>query len=208
MQDVDQPGRVGQPARRPEILSRGKPASRNWLREPKTAVWIILAAAIALGGWRKLRLAWRDRKIVARLEDPRVTPQEVEAASEAGRAAVWELLRIFSSSTSEPLRRAAGKALARLWFLDQLVAEEEQAIVRRGYTVNWNARRRYPRALSAEIPDRGDFRSPVPRRRAGAGPPAKPGMVASRAGNPARDPRRVLPLGTRSRPRSLPHRAR
>ncbi len=142
------------------ILSRERSRARNWLREPKTAVWIILAAAIALGGWRKLRLAWLARKAVARLEDPRVTTQEVEAAAEHGRAAVWELLRIFSSTTSEPLRQAAGRALARLWFLDQLVAEEEQAIVRRGYTVTWNARRRYPRALRAEIPITVNFEVP------------------------------------------------
>ncbi len=95
-----------------------------------------------------------------RLEDPRVTPEEVEAAAEHGRAAVWELLRIFSSSKSEELSQAAGRALARLWFLDQLVAEEEQAIVRRGYTVTWNARRKYPRALRGEIPIGADFEVP------------------------------------------------
>ncbi len=159
MEDT-QPGREGEAARRPEILSRGESRRRNWLREPKAAVWLILAAAIVFGGWRKLRAAWRARKAVARLEDPRVTPDEVEAAAEHGRAAVWELLRIFSSNSSEPLRQAAGKALARLWLLDQLVAEEEQAIVRRGYTVTWNARRRYPRALRAEIPIGVNFEVP------------------------------------------------
>ena len=112
MQDANQPDRQVQAARRPEILSRGGSNPRNWLREPKTAVWVILLAAIALGGWRKLRIGWRARKAVARLEDPRVTPEEVKAAAEHGRAAVWELLRIFSSTTSEPLREAAGQALA------------------------------------------------------------------------------------------------
>ncbi len=160
MQDVNQPGREVPAARRPQILSRGGSRGRNWLREPKTAVWVILGAAIALGGWRKLRAGWRARKAVARLEDPKVTPEEVLAAAEHGRAAVWELLRLFSSSRSEPLREAAGKALARLWFLDQLVAEEEQAIVRRGYNVTWNARRRYPRALRAEIPIAVKFEVP------------------------------------------------
>ena len=160
MQDVNQPSREGQAARRPEILSRGESRSRNWLREPKTAVWIILLAAIALGGWRKLRIGWRARKAVARLEDPRVTPEEVEAAAEHGRAAAWELLRMFSSSTSVPLTQASGRALSRLWFLDHLVAEEEQAIVRRGYAVTWNARRRYPRALRAEIPISVNFEVP------------------------------------------------
>ena len=77
---------------------------------------------------------------------------EIEAVAEHGRAGVYELLRIFSSSPSEPARLAAGRALARLWLLDQLVAEEEKAVVRRGYTVTWSARRRYPRALRGEIP--------------------------------------------------------
>ena len=78
--------------------------------------------------------------------------KQIEAVAEHGRAGVWELMRIFSSAQSEPQRQAAGGALARLWLLDQLVAEEEQAVVRRGYTVTWSARRRYPRALRAEIP--------------------------------------------------------
>jgi hypothetical protein len=152
VQDATQPGSKGQLPRRRDLISRGESPDRHWLREPKTAVWIILATALVVGGWRKLRLSWRARKAVARLADLSVTPQEVEAAAEHGRAAVWELLRIFSASTAEPLRQAAGRALARLWFLDQLVAEEEQAVVRRGFTVTWNARRRYPRALRAAIP--------------------------------------------------------
>ncbi len=145
---------------RPEILSQGESPRRHWLREPKSAVWIILASVLVIGGWRKLRSAWRARKAVGRLEDPRVTPEEVEATAEHGRAAVWELLRVFSSNAADPLKHAAGRALARLWLLDQLVAEEEKAIVRRGYTVTWNARRHYPRALRAEIPIIVNFEVP------------------------------------------------
>ena len=58
-------------------------------------------------------------------------------------------------SSARPSRNRDEKppgGAARLWLLDQLVAEEEKAIVRRGYAVTWNARRRYPRALRAEIP--------------------------------------------------------
>jgi hypothetical protein len=152
VQDATDRGSKGQALGRRELISRGETPDRHWLREPKTAVWIILAAALVVGGWHKLRQWWRARKAVARLEDSKVTPKDVEAAAEHGRPAVWELLRIFSSNTAEPLRLAAGRALARLWSLDQLVAEEEQAIVRRGFTVNWRARRRYPRALRAAIP--------------------------------------------------------
>ena len=152
MEDPTEPVSKGQALARRELISRGESSPRHWLREPKTAVWFVLAAALLLGGWHKVRLSWRARKAVARLQDPKVTPDDVEAAAEHGRAVVWDLLRIFSSSTAEPQRLAAGRALARLWFLDQLVAEEEQAIVRRGFNVSWNARRRYPRELSAAIP--------------------------------------------------------
>jgi hypothetical protein len=111
-----------------------------------------LAAIILIGGGRRLHWAWRARKAVARLSDPRVTAVEVEAVAEFGRSGVWELLRIFSTSESEPMTLAAGRALARLWKHDELVAEEEQALVRRGLAVTWKARRRYPRSLTAAIP--------------------------------------------------------
>ena len=59
----------------------------------------------------KLLLAWRARRAALRLAEPDVTPQEIEAAAEHGRAAVYELLKIFSSTAKEPERRAAGIAL-------------------------------------------------------------------------------------------------
>jgi hypothetical protein len=125
---------------------------RNWLREPKSAVWIVLAAIVLIGGGRRLLWSWRARKAVARLSEPDVTPDELEAVAEYGRSGAWELLRIFSTTESEASRHAAGRALARIWRADHLVAEEEKAVVRRGFAVTWNARRRYPRALHAEIP--------------------------------------------------------
>jgi hypothetical protein len=150
--EVIEPDRGGEPARRPGRRGSGKVAGRRWISEPKTAVWVALGAAVVIGGGRKLSLWWQARKAVARLLEPDVTAADIEAVAEHGRAGVYELLRIFSSTASEPHRLAAGRALARLWRLDQLVAEEEQAVVRRGYTVTWNARRRYPRALRTEIP--------------------------------------------------------
>jgi hypothetical protein len=125
---------------------------RNWLREPKSAVWIVLAAIVLIGGGRRLLWSWRARKAVARLSDPDVTAEELEAVADFGRAGAWELLRIFSTTESESTRAAAGLALARIWRDDHLVAEEEKAVVRRGFAVTWSARRRYPRALYAEIP--------------------------------------------------------
>jgi hypothetical protein len=136
-------GRAGEPKARPR---------RNWFSEPKSAVWMVLAAVVVIGGGRRLRWALRAHKAVARLGEPDVTPEQIEAVAQFGRAGAWELLRIFSSTESEPRRMAAGRALTRLWRDDQLVAEEEQAVLRRGYSVTWKARRRYPRALHAEIP--------------------------------------------------------
>jgi hypothetical protein len=146
------PNDEGTPASRSRDRASGEVAGRRWLSEPKTAVWFVLAAAVLIGGGRKLSAWWQARKAVLRLGEANVTSVEIEAVAEHGRAGVYELLRIFSSSPSEPARLAAGRALARLWLLDQLVAEEEKAVVRRGYTVTWNARRRYPRALRGEIP--------------------------------------------------------
>jgi hypothetical protein len=125
---------------------------RNWLAEPKSAVWMVLAAVVIIGGGRRLRWALRAHKTVARLGEPDVTPEQIEAVAEFGRSGAWELLRIFSSTEPEPRRMAAGRALTRLWRDDQLVAEEEQAIIRRGHAVTWRARRRYPRELHVEIP--------------------------------------------------------
>lgn len=149
------PGAAGAEApRRPGHRGSNDPAAtrRHWLREPKSAVWIAMAAIVLIGGGRRLLWSWRARKAVARLSEPDVTPDEIVAVAEFGRAGAWELLRVFSTAESESLREAAGRALARLWKDDELVAEEEQALVRRGYSVTWRARRRYPRSLSAPIP--------------------------------------------------------
>ena len=144
----------------PESLRRSVPRGvgqsarprRNWFSEPKSAVWMVLAAVVIIGGGRRLRWALRARRAVAHLGAPDVSPERIEAVAEFGRSGAWELLRIFSSTDSESRRMAAGRALTRLWRDDQLVAEEEQAIVRRGYSVTWLARRRYPRALQVDIP--------------------------------------------------------
>ena len=97
-------------ARRPRDRASGAVAGRRWLSEPKTAVWFALAAAVLIGGGRKLSAWWQARKAVLRLGEANVTSEEIEAVAEHGRAGVYELLRIFSSSASEPPRLAAGRA--------------------------------------------------------------------------------------------------
>lgn len=142
------------PSRRPRAGgAEGAPSTRrDWLREPKSAIWLVLGAIFVIGGGRRVLWAWRARNAVARLAEADVSPAEIEGVAAFGRSGVYELLRIFSTTESDPQREAAGHALARLWKRDELVAEEEKALVRRGYTVDWNARRRYPRSLTAPIP--------------------------------------------------------
>jgi hypothetical protein len=107
---------------------------------------------VLLGGGRRLLQAWNARRFVARLSEPDVSPEEIEAVVPYGRAALPELFRLFGDAASTPLKHAAGRAIAALWAGDQLISEEEQALVRRGYSVNWVARRRYPRTIHAQIP--------------------------------------------------------
>ena len=88
-------GRAGAPTGWPRSGCGGRAAVAQ---EPKTAVWFALAAVVLVGGGRKLSAWWQARKAVARLGEPDVTPAEIEAVAEHGRAGVYELLRIFSSS--------------------------------------------------------------------------------------------------------------
>ena len=96
------PDDQGALARRPRDRAAVEVAGRRWLSEPKTAVWFALAAAVLIGGGRKLSAWWQARKAVLRLGEANVTAEEIEAVAEHGRAGVYELLRIFSSSPSEP----------------------------------------------------------------------------------------------------------
>jgi hypothetical protein len=163
---VRRPGRRGA---RAEDAPRG-----GWdrlLAEPRTAVLLALAAVILFGGGRKVLQVWNARRAVGRLGEPDVTLEEVEAAASHGRAGLVELFRLLGSADSEPLRRAAGHALSVLWARDELIAEEEQGLVRRGYAVAWHARRRYPRALRAAIPVTVSYGVPFLRE---AGPGVTP----------------------------------
>jgi hypothetical protein len=146
-------GQVGVgPARRRRGEGRAERGWSSWLGDPRSAVLVVLASALLVGGGRKLLQGWRARAAVGRLDDPDVTRAEIEDVVAYGRAGLIELFRILGTAPSEPIRHAAGHALAVLWAQDNLIAEEEQALVRRGYMVTWRARRRYPRGLRIAIP--------------------------------------------------------
>lgn len=144
-------GQVGGPRRgRAKGPARGR--WERWVSEPRSAVLFVLFSVLLLGGGRKLRQSLRARGAVGRLEDPGVTPEAIAAAADHGRAGLTELFRILGSAEAETVRDAAGHALSVLWARDELIAEEEKALVRRGFQVRWKARRRYPRGLRSPIP--------------------------------------------------------
>ena len=122
-----------------------------WLADPRTAVLGFLASALLFGGGRKLWLGVRARRAVAALAMPDVRPEEVEAAAEHGREGLIELFRLLGTAEKTEVRDAAGRGLATLWAGDDLIVEEEKALVRRGFTAAWKARRRYPRGLRRPI---------------------------------------------------------
>jgi hypothetical protein len=129
-------------------------------RDPRTAVLTFLVVALVFGGGRKLLQGLRARRSVAALEGPDPSPEEVEAAAEHGRAGLIELFRLLGTAEKPEVRNAAGRALSVLWAKDELIVEEEKALVRRGFAVNWRARRRYPRNLKTAIPIEAAFGVP------------------------------------------------
>ena len=143
---------------RPKRGVRREPGSWNrFLREPRSAVLFVLAAILLAGGGRRLLQFWRARNTVGKLDEESVTPQEIEAAADHGRAGLISLFRLLDQAPSEPQRLASAHALSVLWARDELISEEEKAIVRRGYSVAWKARKRYPRALRGPIPIAASF---------------------------------------------------
>lgn len=133
----------------PTVAPRGW---SRWLGEPRNTVFLVLASAFLIGGGRKLLQWWRARAVVARLGEPDLTAEAIEAATGHGRAPLMDLFRILTTAEAEPIRSAAGRALAVLWAQDNLIVEEEKALLLRGFASTWRARRRYPRQLGAPIP--------------------------------------------------------
>ena len=148
------------PSPAPASPNRARPGWADYLRDPRSAVLSFLATALVLGGGRKALQALRARRIMAAIagSDPAVA--DVEAAADHGRTALIDLFRLLGTAGRPEVRAAAGRTLARLWRADELIAEEEKAIVRRGFEATWRARRKYPRDLAVPIPMGVDFGVP------------------------------------------------
>jgi hypothetical protein len=144
--------RPGPTARRP---ARAGARGGHWLDallHPRTLVFLVLILAVIAGGGHKLLAAWRARRAANRLARGAATPEDIRSAGVHGRATAPELMDLLRPERDAPTRAAAGVALAQLWVADELVAEEEQAIVRVGHRIECTARRVYPRELRRPIP--------------------------------------------------------
>ena len=147
---------TGQPAsplnRRARKAKPGGSFWRGFLGEPRNAVFLALMAALLIGGGSRLRRAIRGRDARNRLDDPEIAPEAIEAVAEFGRAGLLDLFRLLESGKTREHRQAAGRALAILWAGDEMIPEEEKAVVVRGHELTWRGRRRYPRDLKSAIP--------------------------------------------------------
>lgn len=143
-------------ARRP----RREPAHSGWLdflTQPRSLVFATLILAATAGGGARLWRGWQARRMRARLAQPDVTPVEIEQSAAFGRAMLPELFQLISHEQTAQTRCAAVHALSTLWVKNDLVGEEEKALVTRAFDVRWSARGRYPRALEQPIPFEATF---------------------------------------------------
>lgn len=147
------------PATRRALVRRGGGLG-GWLTDSRNVVLLVLGAAFVIGGGRRLLANLRSRGAIRRLADPDVTADELLDAAKFGRDAASELARLQASAKPAEIRDAAGRALAKLWAENELVAEEEKAIVVRGAEIEWIGRRRYPRLLQKPIRLAATYRLP------------------------------------------------
>ena len=150
------------------------PVRPGWAIDPRNGVLLTLAAVLILGGGRRWLQSRRARRAVGLLDDPNVSPADVLDAADHGRSALMDLFRLQGTAADPAVREAAGQALATLWARDELIAEEEKAIVSRGFAATWRARRRYPRRMAAPIPVSATYGVPFLRE---GGPGVAPGNL-------------------------------
>jgi hypothetical protein len=139
---------------------------------PRDSVVVVLGLIVAVLGGRRIWHGLQARRSIALLGQDSPAIEEIERAARHGRAALEGLVKWLDANDRPELRLAAARGLARLWREDQLVGEEERAVVVRAYEVRWRSRRRYPRELSGPIPIEVEFGVPALVDEAAGGIPA------------------------------------
>ena len=146
------------PIRKPGQRTIGDPAKQ--FADPRRWVFIAVVGFLVVGGGRKWLSAKRGRQMADKLAENKATPDEIRSSARHGRLVVQDLFRVMAEGVSAEHRLAATESLVRLWRADELIPEEEKAIVTRSLVVDWQIRRKYPRLLSGQIQIRALFGVP------------------------------------------------
>lgn len=143
-----------------QAASRPANGARGWTQYSPNVLFVALVATLVIGASLKLAAALKARQAVENLAGDRPGADAIARSVEGGRRALVDLFRLLDSGADDATRRGAGAAIATLWKRDELIAEEERALVTRGFSATWKARRRYPRGLNRPIPFAVEFGLP------------------------------------------------
>ena len=102
------------PSRKPVAGSATDPDRRidwaRWLISPRSAVFVFLALVLGVGGWRRFSQARKARALADRIGGEAAGVDEIEQASQFGRASLIELFQTLELPESDARRQAAGRA--------------------------------------------------------------------------------------------------
>ena len=126
---------------------------------PNFLFWAVIVLMVVGIGWKAMKSVLA-RRALRRIEGDRPELEAIRDAATHGRIAIIDLFRLLSTGKEQAVRYEAGRALSTLWKADELVAEEEKALVTRGFEAHWHARRKYPRDLMRPIPFSVSFNVP------------------------------------------------
>lgn len=148
------------PVRRPGTRDRSETQKVAPFSDPRRWLFIAVIGFLAIGGGRKWLHGRKGRALADKLAGGTATVEEIRNANLYGRIVVHDLFRELTDGTTPDRRQAALVALVRLWKADELIPEEEKAIVTRAFHVNWLIRRKYPRGLTGNLGIRADYGLP------------------------------------------------
>jgi len=141
------------PVRRPGSRNRGNATRPNSspFADPRRWLFLAVIGFLVVGGGRKWLHGRKGRALADRLADGTATIDEIRQSHRFGRIVVHDLFRVLTDGSTSDRRQSALVALVRLWQTDELIPEEEKAIVTRAFVTNWRIRRKYPRGLSGRL---------------------------------------------------------
>jgi hypothetical protein len=148
------------PVRRPGTRERTERQVSKPFSDPRRWLFLAVVGFLVIGGGRKWLHGRKGRRLADRLHDGTAPIDDIRNANRYGRIVVHDLFRVLTDGKSLEHRAAATEALIKLWRADELIPEEEKAIVTRSFTVDWRIRRKYPKGLTGPIAVVADFGLP------------------------------------------------